>query len=163
VIKEFSVGELFVDYILFADDGKLLAVVEAKKSSKDAELGREQAKQYCDVLQDDLDIELPFCFYTNGHDIFFWDIRNAAPRKIHSFPKLHSFQCFDDINNVFMMYNISFQKNYMYKYASKTTVPYMNKTTCNKIPIILPPKPLQDKFATIVQQVANQTTVPKKP
>ena len=69
--------------------------------------------------------------------------------------QLHSFQCFDEVNNVFMMFNISFQKRYMYKYASKTTVPYMNKTTCNKIPIILPPKPLQDKFATIVKQVES--------
>jgi len=67
--------------------------------------------------------------------------------------QLHSFQCFDTVNNIFMMFNISFQKNYMYKNASKTTVPYMNKATCNKIPLILPPKPLQDKFATIVQQL----------
>jgi type I restriction enzyme R subunit len=86
VIKEFSVDGLFVDYVLLAKDGKPLAVVEAKKSSKDAELGREQAKQYCETLRDELDIELPFCFYTNGHDIFFWDIGNATPRKIHSFP-----------------------------------------------------------------------------
>ena len=67
--------------------------------------------------------------------------------------QLHSFQCSDKVNNIFMMFNISFQKQFMYKNASKTTVPYMNKTTCNKIPIILPPKSLQDKFSTIVQQV----------
>ncbi len=76
----------FSDYVLLAKDGKPLAVVEAKKSSKDAELGREQAKQYCENLRDEHDIELPFCFYTNGHDIFFWDIGNSPPRKIHSFP-----------------------------------------------------------------------------
>jgi len=67
--------------------------------------------------------------------------------------QLHSFQCFETINNIFMMFNISFQKNYMYKNASKTTVPYMNKAICNKIPLIYPPKKLQDKFATIVKQV----------
>jgi type I restriction enzyme, R subunit len=29
---------------------------------------------------------LPFCFYTNGHDIFFWDLDNYPPRKIVGFP-----------------------------------------------------------------------------
>ncbi len=37
----------FSDYVLLGKNGKPLAVVEAKKSSQDAELGREQAKQYC--------------------------------------------------------------------------------------------------------------------
>jgi len=76
----------FSDYVLLAKDGKPLAVVEAKKSSKDAELGREQAKQYCENIREEHGVELPFCFYTNGHDIFFWDIGNYPPRKIHSFP-----------------------------------------------------------------------------
>lgn len=37
----------FSDYVLLGKDGRPLAVVEAKKSSKDAAIGREQAKQYC--------------------------------------------------------------------------------------------------------------------
>lgn len=76
----------YSDYVLLAKDGKPLAVIEAKKSSKDAELGREQAKQYCENIREEHGVELPFCFYTNGHDIFFWDIGNSPPRKIHSFP-----------------------------------------------------------------------------
>jgi type I restriction enzyme R subunit len=48
--------------------------VEAKKTSKDAAIGREQAKQYCYNIQNKNGSELPFCFYTNGHDIFFWDL-----------------------------------------------------------------------------------------
>jgi type I restriction enzyme R subunit len=35
----------FSDYVLLGKNGKPLAVVEAKQSSKSAELGREQAKQ----------------------------------------------------------------------------------------------------------------------
>ena len=55
VIEEFSVNTLhytsmFSDYVLLGRDGKPLAVVEAKKSSKDAEIGREQAKQYCENI-----------------------------------------------------------------------------------------------------------------
>jgi type I restriction enzyme R subunit len=76
----------FSDYILLGRDGKPLAVVEAKRTSKDAELGREQAKQYALRIQKESNIPLPFCFYTNGNDIFFWDIGNYPPRKIHSFP-----------------------------------------------------------------------------
>ncbi|MCG8669584.1 MAG: hypothetical protein MI867_09245, partial [Pseudomonadales bacterium] len=40
-------GHQFSDYVLLGKDRKPLAVVEAKKSSKDAAIGREQAKQYC--------------------------------------------------------------------------------------------------------------------
>jgi type I restriction enzyme R subunit len=76
----------FSDYVLLGRDGKPLAVVEAKRTSKDAELGREQAKQYAQRIQEESDAPLPFCFYTNGNDIFFWDIGNYPPRKIHSFP-----------------------------------------------------------------------------
>ena len=44
-------GHQFSDYVLRGKDGKPLAVVEAKRSSKDAALGREQAKQYCYNIQ----------------------------------------------------------------------------------------------------------------
>jgi len=79
-------GHQFSDYVLLGKDGKPLAVVEAKRTSKDAALGREQAKQYCYNIQKQLGGELPFCFYTNGHDIYFWDLENAPPRKVLGFP-----------------------------------------------------------------------------
>jgi type I restriction enzyme R subunit len=76
----------FSDYVLLGKNGKPLAVVEAKKSSINAELGREQAKQYCLNIQSLKGNELPFCFYTNGHDIFFWNIGEAPPQKVQGFP-----------------------------------------------------------------------------
>jgi len=79
-------AEEFCDYVLLGKNGKPLAVVEAKRSSKDAELGREQAKQYCHNIQTQLGGELPFCFYTNGHEIFFWNLGEAPPQKVHGFP-----------------------------------------------------------------------------
>ena len=79
-------GHQFSDYVLLGKDRKPLAVVEAKKTSKDAALGREQAKQYCYNIQKQLGGELPFCFYTNGHEIYFWDLDNYPPRKIVGFP-----------------------------------------------------------------------------
>jgi type I restriction enzyme R subunit len=74
------------DYVLLGKNGKPLAVVEAKQASKDAELGREQAKQYCHNIQAQHNGELPFCFYTNGHEIFFWNLGEAPPQRVHGFP-----------------------------------------------------------------------------
>lgn len=79
-------GHQFSDYVLLGKDRKPLAVVEAKKSSRDAAIGREQAKQYCYNIQKQLGGELPFCFYTNGLETYFWDLENAPPRKVVGFP-----------------------------------------------------------------------------
>jgi type I restriction enzyme, R subunit len=76
----------FSDYVLLGKNGKPIAVVEAKKSSTSAEIGREQAKQYCHNIQAQQGGDLPFCFYTNGHDIFFWNLTEAPPQKVHGFP-----------------------------------------------------------------------------
>jgi len=80
------VGHQYSDYVLLGKDGKPLAVVEAKKTSVDANIGKEQAKQYCYNIQSNIGGNLPFCFYTNGHEIFFWDLENYPPRKVHGFP-----------------------------------------------------------------------------
>ncbi|SFA58418.1 type I restriction enzyme, R subunit [Pedobacter suwonensis] len=76
----------FSDYVLLGINGKPLAVVEAKKSIVDAALGKEQAKQYCYNIQKETDGELPFCFYTNGHEIYFWDLGNYPPNRVYGFP-----------------------------------------------------------------------------
>jgi len=79
-------GHQFSDYVLLSKDGRPLAVIEAKKASRDAALGREQAKQYCENIQRHRGGELPFCFYTNGRDLWFWDLGHAPPRKIVGYP-----------------------------------------------------------------------------
>lgn len=85
-------GHQFSDYVLLGKDGKPFAVVEAKKTAVDAALGREQAKQYCENIQRNQGGDLPFCFYTNGHDIFFWDIGNYPPKKVYGFPTRDDFE-----------------------------------------------------------------------
>jgi type I restriction enzyme R subunit len=82
----------FSDYVLLGKDGKPLAVVEAKKSTIDARIGEEQAKQYAYNIQKQYNCELPFCLYTNGNDIYFWDLGNYAPRKIFAFPTRSDFE-----------------------------------------------------------------------
>ncbi len=67
--------------------------------------------------------------------------------------QLHSFLSNENMINTFLMYSLSFQKDYMNRMASNTTVPYMNKTVCNSIPIIRVPIKLQTKFDIIYQKV----------
>lgn len=69
--------------------------------------------------------------------------------------QLHSFQVSEKMNNIFFMFALSFQKSFMYRNSSKTTVPYMNKTICNRIPMIAPPTALQNQFAAIVEKVED--------
>ena len=41
----------FADYVLYGDNGKPLAVIEAKRTSVDPAKGRQQAKLYADLLE----------------------------------------------------------------------------------------------------------------
>lgn len=61
-------GKGFVDYTLFGDDGKPLAIIEAKKSVINAEQGRVQACLYADCLEKQYGIR-PIIYYTNGYSI----------------------------------------------------------------------------------------------
>jgi len=61
--------------------------------------------------------------------------------------QLHAFQCREKVNNVYLMYCLAAQKAFMYAKASSTTLPYMNKSVCNSIPVWLPPIELQRTFA----------------
>nr|WP_315475952.1 restriction endonuclease subunit S [uncultured Undibacterium sp.] len=67
--------------------------------------------------------------------------------------QLHSFQCHSNMNNVFLMYCLALQKPFMLAKASSTTLPYMNKTVCNSIPVIVPPVLLQQTFAARIQLI----------
>ena len=87
-------GHLFCDYVLLGKDGKVIAVVEAKKTSVDAAIGREQAKQYCYHIKEKHNQELPFCYYTNGYDIYFWDLENYPPKKVYGFPTIDDLERF---------------------------------------------------------------------
>ncbi|MGB4091503.1 MAG: DEAD/DEAH box helicase family protein [Ruminococcus flavefaciens] len=61
-------GNGFVDYVLFGDDGKPMALIEAKKSVANEEQGRVQACLYADALELKYGIR-PIIYYTNGYNI----------------------------------------------------------------------------------------------
>ena len=78
-------GEGYADYVLYGDDGKPLAVIEAKKTAKDARAGAEQARIYADCLERETGVR-PVIFFTNGIDIFLWDDALGYPyRRVYGF------------------------------------------------------------------------------
>ena len=76
----------YADYVLWGDDGKPLAVVEAKKTTVDAAEGRQQAKLYADCLEA-MHGQRPIIFYTNGYETHLWDDQAYAPRAVAGFYK----------------------------------------------------------------------------
>jgi type I restriction enzyme R subunit len=81
-----SQGQGFVDYVLWGDDGKPLAVVEAKRTRRDARVGQQQAKLYADCLQAQFS-QRPLIYYTNGYEHWFWDDSQYPPRPVQGFHK----------------------------------------------------------------------------
>ncbi len=77
-------GDGWVDYVLWGDNGKPLAIVEAKRTSRDPRVGQNQAKCYADCLQKEFG-QRPVIFYTNGFNTWIWDDMNYAPRAVFGF------------------------------------------------------------------------------
>jgi len=76
------VGQLgYADYVLFGKDGLPLAIVEAKRSSKDPNIGRKQAVLYADCLERKFG-RRPMMFTTNGFETYFWDDQTGPQRKV---------------------------------------------------------------------------------
>ncbi|WP_022932347.1 DEAD/DEAH box helicase family protein [Treponema bryantii] len=84
-------GDGFADYVLFDDDNKPLAVIEAKRTSKDVDAGSVQARLYADCLEKTYNV-CPIIFYTNGYQIYMVDGGYPARRVFGYYSKeeLHS-------------------------------------------------------------------------
>lgn len=74
----------YVDYVLWGDDGKPLAVVEAKRTKKSPNVGKQQAKLYADCLEQ-MTGQRPLIFYTNGFETWLWDDCIYPPRPVQGF------------------------------------------------------------------------------
>ena len=73
----------YADYVLFGDDGKPLAVLEAKRTCADVAKGRQQAKLYADLLEKKYG-RRPVIFLSNGFDTRIWNDRYYPERKVAS-------------------------------------------------------------------------------
>ncbi|MCB0964403.1 MAG: DEAD/DEAH box helicase family protein, partial [Acidimicrobiales bacterium] len=80
--SESAIG--YVDYVLWGDDGKPLAVVEAKKSMVSPAIGQQQAKLYADCLEQAYG-QRPVIYYSNGYEHWLWDDVRYPPRSVQGF------------------------------------------------------------------------------
>ena len=77
-------GQLgYADYVLFGKDGLPLAVIEAKRASRDANAGWKQVVLYADCLERKFG-RRPIMFTTNGFDTFLWDDETSPKRMVSS-------------------------------------------------------------------------------
>jgi type I restriction enzyme R subunit len=79
-------GKGYVDYVLWGDDGKPLALKEAKRTTKNAKVGQQQAKLYADCLEKQYG-QRPIIFCTNGYEHWLWDDVCYPPRAVQGFFK----------------------------------------------------------------------------
>ena len=61
--------------------------------------------------------------------------------------QLHAFVCPENLNPLFLCNQLRYRKPYMQSIAATTTIPYLNKSKCESVPIALPGRKEQDKIA----------------
>ena len=81
---KYRAGDEFADYALLGPDGKPLAIVEAKRSSRDALAGQRQAADYADRIEKTSGAA-PFIFLANGREIWFWERGRSPLRQVSGF------------------------------------------------------------------------------
>ena len=74
----------FTDYCLYDADGSVIAVIEAKKTARNARDGEEQLRQYLAEITKKQEVA-PFGFMTNGLHHYFWEVGLAHPRMVAGF------------------------------------------------------------------------------
>jgi type I restriction enzyme R subunit len=72
------------DYCLYDASGNVLAVVEAKRCSRNPREADEQLRHYVTEIAKKQPFA-PFGFMANGHDIWFWEVGLANPRLVAGF------------------------------------------------------------------------------
>ncbi len=81
-------GVGYADYVLYGPNGIPLAVIEAKKTSKDPAIGRKQAELYAEKLAKKYGCPRPVIYYTNGFEINLIDGLGYPPRSVLGFHTL---------------------------------------------------------------------------
>lgn len=116
----------YADYVLYGDDGKALAIIEAKRTCVDVSKGRQQAKLYADLIEKKQG-RRPVVFLTNGFETRISD--NQYPeRKVAS---IYSKRDLEKLFNLQAMRtdlkNITVDKNIAGRYYQEAAV----KSVCD--------------------------------
>ena len=70
----------YPDYVLEDNARRPLAALEAKRAELDPLVGKEQVREYANLLP------VRFALLSNGDKHYFWDLRAGGPSQIHSLP-----------------------------------------------------------------------------
>lgn len=81
----------YADYLLLDSRGSSLAIIEAKKTSKDPILGEKQAEGYVDDVEKRTGKPI-FLFLTNGYEIWFWNRPFENLRMVEGFHSQESLE-----------------------------------------------------------------------
>jgi len=84
-------GKGYVDYVLWDDNGKPIALVEAKRTTRSYDEGQHQARLYADCLEKKFGVR-PVIFMSNGYEIWIWDDEQYPPRPVLGFYTKESLQ-----------------------------------------------------------------------
>ncbi|NLD10872.1 MAG: DEAD/DEAH box helicase family protein, partial [Clostridiales bacterium] len=116
----------YADYVLYGDDGRALAVIEAKRTCVDVAKGRQQAKLYADLLEKQYR-RRPVIFLTNGFETRIAD--NQYPeRKVAAFYSKRDLEKFFNLQTMRMsLKHISINKNIADRYYQEAAI----KAVCN--------------------------------
>jgi len=79
-------GKGYVDYVLWGNDGKPLGLVEAKRTTNDPNIGKQQALLYANCLEQAFG-QRPVIFLSNGYEHWIWDDLTYPSRPIQGFLK----------------------------------------------------------------------------
>lgn len=77
-------GAGYVDYVLWGDNNKPVALIEAKKTRIDPQTGKRQAELYADCLENKFG-QRPIIYYSNGYKAWLWDDQFYPPREVQGF------------------------------------------------------------------------------
>ncbi|HEY5585310.1 MAG TPA: DEAD/DEAH box helicase family protein [Ruminiclostridium sp.] len=114
----------FVDYVLFGEDGRPLAVIEAKKTCVDVSKGRQQAVLYANFLEKKFK-RRPVIFLSNGFDTRIWiDGKAGYPERQVS--EIYSKRDLEKLYNIMAMRthldNIKINDNISNRYYQKAAI-----------------------------------------
>lgn len=79
------------DYCLYLANGEVIAVVEAKRQSRQPEVAEQQVRHYVAEIARQQSFQ-PFAFMTNGDRTVFWDVDRESKRQVAGFFSLRDLQ-----------------------------------------------------------------------
>jgi len=81
----------YADYLLLDSKEEPLAIVEAKRTTKDPIMGQKQAEEYAADIKKQTGKDV-FIFLTNGYEIWFWNKPFENPRMVKGFHSQQSLE-----------------------------------------------------------------------